>query len=725
MLEITRHNQTLDQILAGPRVTPEDRLWAEKIAQALVIFQERPDIALETLSGIISTPHQRWSLYQAHRGASNNVDVSSRGTAKSATKGVLYASYKAALFAKRKIVILSSTGFRGGQYIFEDIEKWLRGGWADQDPNVDFLRACVAKDNKSDNKSLLHRAANYWRLKFQSFSDLMTLPTNDPDRMLGIRATDVFIDEANTFEPFKLVIEKTILPFLNVVADFKHGGAKAKKNAVYYTTTIDYTWREFQEVAQAARAGIARDYHAYQAAQAQDWERFEQLETEGIHQHTYTNFDYTDTIVRRFVTTRDGRRFEVKYPNPHLSFELRKRGVPFTERGPDGLIQKIGSPVEAMRTYPINHDDIERPLFDNSAEESIWMHEQKNVVDHATGDVFPHWLLEQVAGKGEKVAIPYDLCTPEWQGKHAGSKHGYHPTVLYRCTDPVVFAWDYAGGDRDFAAGMVIRVGPMATGDFNPFTQQGYTPWSNVIWAEQSRCMSHRNVRDKLYEWMDRYPNIAYAYLPYEDDDWKLCRGIGLDMRGGGQGVRDSLAYIDDPEPPPGKRRIYDPLDQDPRIQAYKTDPTALPMLDAIWPQDSTNDKCAEFLLAQMKANLLYLPKWFDESQRPVRDVQLDPGYNAAKVLVHQLTKIQQEPTRLHRRFFMPGSDDKKGKDGKGANLEGKKDLFSSFLYAGKQLRAHLIRQAMLDTTPPPMGVIFTQIGKNRGRHGRAIGAKH
>jgi hypothetical protein len=719
MLTLHKMRGTLAEKLRGPDVTAEVKLWAEHCLRPLIFLQEHPDLAVHVGSGIESTPTQRWMLYQAHRGAGTNFNVSSRGTAKTATWCVLYASYKGAHFPNRGIVHVNATGFRGSQLIYEDIDRWLKGGWADQNPEVDFFRAAVAKGKRgqsqqaTEGKSYLHKAQNYWRLNWRSFSDMTALPTNDPERLRGVRATDVFLDEANTFDG--LTISKVIQPWLNVIRDFKHGGRKAEKNAMYYTTTIDYQWREFQERLKGARDNMLREWRVYLARRAGEWERARELEAGGLHDYTLVQFDYTDTMVRTEVTTRAGRTYRVNYPNPDMEPELRERGVPFTTRNKDGYIQRDGPAVEVYRTFPSNVDEIEKGLYDGSTDETIWLYEQRNVTDTATGDVFPHWLLDKQSCKQEdQFVLAYKDCSADWQRVHAATKRDYCPTPQFRSTDPCVMAIDYAGGDRDFASFVVIRIGPAATGTFDPLTQLGKTTWSNVIWCEQHRLMSHRAVREKIYLLMDRY-NIVWHFDAHQDDDWKLCRGIGLDMRGGGQGVRDALIYLDEPFPEGEVRRIYDPLDKDPRVQAYLTDKDALPALDAISAQDTTNDRCAEFLLAQMKVGNLYLPTWYEESDRPTRDAELVPAYNASKVLMHQLMKIQQKPTKTARTFYMPGSTE---------NVEGKKDLFSSLMYCGKQLRAHLIRQQMIDSAPPPMGALVAKINMNRGNNGRAGGAK-
>lgn len=696
------------ELLHGPQPPAEDLLEGELLFKPLVFAQEHPDLALICYAGItLTAPTQRLMLYAAHRGAAENLNVSSRGTSKSATWCVLYGAYHATFFNGRKLVEIAATGFRGGQLMFEDMEKFLTGGWDSQNPaDSAFMRQAVAQTTNS--KSLLHRAPNFWRIKFSSFSEISTYPTNDEAKIRGIRGHLLFVDEANFAEPE--LVSAVAKPFLNVTTDFAHGGANAAANGVFYCTTIDYAWRDFQQRVEAARKALTRDFDAWRAKQRGDKKTYRRLERQGLHEYTYTSFDYTDTLIRRYLTNREGKHFKVHYPNPELHFHYDPKGIPFSVREPNGQLRREGVPTEILRTYPINKLDIERDLLDGSTEESVWLSEQRNVVDSATGDVYPHWLLEKCTGP----IIKYKDCPATYQKIYAEEEADYVPPILWRCSDPCVLGVDVATGDRDFAAFVIIRIGPMATGVFDPVTHHGKTEWSNVIWVEQYRQMSAKQIAEKVQALRERY-NIVYHFDPVEKDDWKVCRGIGMDMGGGGSSVRDALVFIDQEEPPPGLKRIYDPLDDDSRIQAFAQDKHALPMLDTIRPSDVLNERCVEFTLAQMKVGRLYLPRFLDASQRPP-DAALAPGYAGAKTLLHQLRKIQQEPTKNARKFFMPGDEER---------VEAKKDCFSAFLYVGKQLRAHLIRHEMIISTPPPMGGRITQIGIKRGQHGRSPGAKY
>lgn len=689
MLAIRPWTRPLKEILKTPE-SAEQKLEADRIYRAIIHWRQWPDVAVHTLSGIFVPTHQRLMMQCGHLGAPSTVYVCSRGTSKSAVVDVVYSTYKGVMFPKRKAITLSAGGFRGGQVLFNDAEKWIRGGWSDQEGELDFLGRCARYDK------IIHRAQNFWAIEWTSGSTNMTVPTNDPEKIRGLRGNDLYIDEAN-FADFELM-DKVALSFLNVLGDFKTGGENAASNSVFYTTTIDYGWRDFQRTANAAYDGLARDLAALDALAKGDIATYDSYRKKGLLQTMYVSFDYTDTIMRRYIETRDGGRMEVVWPDPSRRFKLDPRGLPFTVRGENGRLQAPGAPIEIIPTYPINRN-IEDKLLSGETAEAIWLAEQRNVVDTSTGDVYPHFVVDAATCKGDRYVLAYDECGDEWQKKYDAEAH-FIPPVMWSCSDPCVLGVDYAPGSRDFSAFVVLRIGPCATGTFNPVTGLGKTEWSNVIWAEQHRMTSHADVANKIRELCDRY-NLLYYHDPHENDTWKLCRAIGLDMRGGGSGVRDELIHINKELLTAEEYRIYDPLDTDERVQAFASDSRSLPMLDAIYPSDQLNDRMVEFTLGQMTQKLLYLPKDIPESERPF-DVKLDVGYNGAKVLAYQLRALQQKPTKNFRQFFMKGDTEQ---------ANNKKDLWAAFMYGSKQLRAHVIRQRMIEDTPPPMGAVITRLG--------------
>jgi hypothetical protein len=705
MQPVPQIDRPLLEVLKGPKLDAETQLQYRTLMPLLIMMREWPDIAMQLQLGIVEPTHQRTLLRQAHRGAGANVIVASRGTSKSTSLGVQYPVYRLSVFGGVKAVLLSASGFRGGQQIFNDLQRLVNGGWDSQLPNLTFIKEA------SKNPKVIHRAQNYWGWPLKNHSEYTTLPTNDPDKIRGIRANILMLDECNFMNPE--IIEKVAKPFLNVRGDFLHGGAFATQNQLFYTTTVDYAWRPFTKVMAAAREALRADYEAIQTLghRRHGVTAYNQRALEGFNKYTYCCFDYSDIFIRRDGRTRDSRKYTVKWPNRHIPLTIRPFGIPYTVADHKGhLLLKTG-PSKGWSTYPIDFDTVEGGLFDGSVPMSSWASEQRNVIDSAVGNVFRSEVLDVVCQVGDRHIIPYDDCSKEYQDFHKEEPEDYSPSIMWQCTDPCVLGVDYAGGNRDFAAFVVIRVGPLAKQEFDPLTGKGKTRWSNVIWCEQHRLMSHEDAANKIRTLMERY-NLVYHYEPGIEDDWRLARAIGLDMRGGGVGVRDQLVYINEPYVPENRFRIYDPLDADPRIQAYANDRNAKPMLDTISPTDTLNDKLVTYLDGQFEAGMLYLPKWIPELRRPERlRPQVAPAYNTVKVLETQLRKVQQEPTKNARRFFMAGDNDQD---------RNKKDSFSALMYAAKQMRAHVIRQAMVDSSGVATVARRTQI--NQGRRDRPFG---
>lgn len=708
MQEIKGWSRPLADLLEPQHELTADQAFEYKhILRPLTIWREHPDLALLALTGVFLPTHQRMILSVAHKGAISNVIVGSRGTSKTSVIAVLYSTVKNVLFAKRKAITLSASGFRGGQMILNDTEKWLRGAWVDQESGLDFFAASCTNDK------LVHRAQNFWQIDFSSLSANLTVPTNDPEKLRGLRGTELYLDEAN-FMDMDLV-EKVAESFLNVLQDFRYGGENAQSNVVFYTTTIDYSWREFQKTAHGALEGIRADYEAYKAAKRGDYAAFQDLEAKGLHGTSYVCFDYTDTIIKRYITTRDGRRFEVAWPDTTRRWR-HDPGIPFTVRDAEGRIQREGEPVEIITTYPINRVGMEGKILRGETAEPIWLAEQRNVVDSSAGDVYPHAVVDRAVCKGNRYILPWEDCGEEYKKRYKDPEKHFVPPVMWSTNDPCVLGVDYAPGNRDFSAFVVIRVGPLALGEFNPTTGEGKTPWSNVIWCEQHRNASGENVAEKIRAFAQRY-NLVYFHDPYEVDHWKLCRAIGLDVRGGGNSVRDALVFVNKETLADGEYRILDPLDDDERLSAFKVDTNSKPMLDAIKPTGQLNDKLVEFTYSQLENNLLFLPADIPMSERPL-DRKFDQGFDGARMLEHQLRALQQAPTASgYRKFYMAGDEEA---------TTNKKDFWAAFIYAAKQLRAHLLRVRLMEDTPMPIGASVSRFQSRRnGRGNTAVGATH
>lgn len=698
--------RSLDETSAVP-LTARQQLECDLMVPGIIRIQEYPDLFYERLVGLVVPPHERTMLYVQLLGASTNIHQSSRGTAKSATVLGLSSIHKSLTHSRRNSVLLNATGLRGGQMLYNDCQRFIEGAWDSQEPVPGFLLACMR------NPKVITRQPSHWEMKLDSLSEKLVLPTNDPERIRGVRGKDLEFDEA--LLATEDLIEKVAKHFLTVKGDFRHGGAESVPNTVTFCSTVDYSFRPFQRYVQAARESMERDFVAYKAKQRGDKAKYADMTQFGFATQTFTSFSYVNLIIPTEMTVRDGRRMQFHWPNKDFPVTYLPGGLPFTQRGTDGEMLLRGAPMHGVITYPLDLQQIEGGLYSGAADEASWKAEQRNIADTASGDVYSHALVDRASCVGESVIIPRERLSQEWREAYP-EEEGYTAPVLWKCTDPVVIGIDVANGDRDFSAFTVIRIGQLAEGAFNPLTHHGKTTFSSVIWCEQHRRTSHDDVREKLWQLMERYPNVVFFHTPHITDDWNLCRGIGADVRGVGSGVRDALVYMNHDTVPAGRFRIYDPLDPDERVRGYAQDGNAKAMLDAISATDVMNDRLVEFTVGQMQQQALFLPKYLQLSERTTGR-ECDIAYEASKRLASQLRKLQQEPTARGRTFYMPASRE---------SLEGKKDLWSSFIYAAKQLRAHLIRHQVVLDTPPPMGAVVSRIGSKhrRGINGTAIGAK-
>src|SRR5207302_1586019 len=166
---------------------------------------------------------------------------------------------------------------------------------------------------------------------------------------------------------------------------------------------------------------------------------------------------------------------------------------------------------------------IEEPLDEGNIDVESCAAEHRNLFIQADGNVYPYDLIESVTG-------PIYTLTEEknrgWNSEVEGYR--YAPPVLFECSDPCVLGVDIAR-TQDFAAFVVIRIGPKAGGEYNLKTHHGESPWSNVIWAEQHQQMTVKEITDKIREFRARYNIICST----------TCPGICMDARGGGANVRD------------------------------------------------------------------------------------------------------------------------------------------------------------------------------------------
>jgi hypothetical protein len=270
---------------------------------------------------------------------------------------------------------------------------------------------------------------------------------------------------------------------------------------------------------------------------------------------------------------------------------------------------------------------------------------------------------------------------------------------LYECDDPCILGVDVAR-QAAFTAFVIIRAG-YAPRHLSENKKEVYhldqgigpTSWANVIWAEQHQHMTTKQTAEKINEFRRRY-NIVQT---------QDIGGVYMDARGGGVHVRDELANPTHPvDPATGKpvpvwtapQKIFDPNDKDYK-HLIASPESSWPGLRLLNTTDVMNQELVSFARAQMETNKLFIVAYKSIGEiNPADRDRLLPGYLGARVLKHQLLRIQAEVTASGKsvRYVMPG-DQKR--------TENQKDMLMAYLYACAGLRL-IYNLAIAEQNQPP-----------------------
>jgi hypothetical protein len=611
-------------------------------------------------------------------------------THNSYTHASLAAPLKATLFKNTRGLTLSRSGFRGGKELLKDTERMVLGQLRSQNLPGAFLRASIR------GAKLINRDPSMWTIDIRSNSQYSTVPTNNHEQLRGLRATIVNLDE-RAFMPDDLV-HKIIRPMLNVGLDFRRAAQGGDSNQIWQFSTIDYTlrgwWRELQTATEMQR----QEFEAQKARKNGDWAEYDllmganegRLKTASFH---YSRIDYTDLIIPQYVNTMDGdRRYRVNYP--------METGV----EEADILKYDEGEGVSYWYTYPVDRRGLEDPLRLGNVDEDLWLAEQRNIPLSASGNVFSHELLSTISER------------PVWTASKRRRKQGddddedfseFYAPLLWSSGDPCVMGVDYAR-ESDESALVVIRVGELAEGDFDPFTPRvdehgrpllGQTPWNHICWAESWKHLQAHEMASKIRELHARF-NIVHTID---------LGGIGMDKRGGGTAVRDELGNPRAPTingaPDPtwdGSKvlKMYDPSDYRGGFGHFSAldDPMYWSGLRLLATTNQDNIEWTYGMRALMQQKKLYLAYWEPPSRWAQEKGLVNPngepdrlhpefqkwevGYNGIRRLKSQLLRILSKVSEQGvMGFTMPGD---RTKD------EGKKDLWAAGIYATGLLRQHL-----------------------------------
>jgi len=452
--------------------------------EMLLFYRRHPIIAIRDIFGINLAPHQRIAIRLIWRGGANNIILLfSRAMGKTFLCALLGLLY-AVLYDGISIVFLGGDGFRQGKLILEEAVKIINGE-LDGQKDRKFLRNLL---DRRGTQSPIRKDPDVWAIPFRNKSLIRSAPIGDGNRIRGFRAHITFVDERKDLS--KDIRDKVVKPFgilgKNVVSQKQE----------FKNINIDAGTLEFEE----------DDY-------TKDTENYQRLMEEGVDAYLIVKFEYIDAYKEdengRFVSSFHGKRYSY-WKTP----------------------------------YAINIREIEEQIENGDMDEESWYAEYLCRPKRAVGNVFSYHDVKGI--------IDFPLMTEEEEIELLKREKLYEKALslrylrpLMECDDPVVIAVDVARESANTAFA-VLRLGPLSKKDWDPISQTGKTPFSNIIFAYQERQMPYKRAAQYIYDLLERYPNTLNVFM---------------DQRGGGSAVRDDLYDI--AKDVPGMQVLYDPRDRD------------------------------------------------------------------------------------------------------------------------------------------------------------------
>lgn len=623
----------------------------------------------------------RWPQYNEYH------FVGGRGTAKSFTVASVNPTLYSEAFGRKKVSSLSASKFRGGKVIMEEALSFIMGNLDSQVLPGNFTKKMLEWGKG------LKREGDRWYIPFSTKTTFTTIPTGNEESARGLRANMLVLDEADNWA--KETVDKIFGPFLAVKGGFDSPAEDSSRNKIFFTGTVSYSHKDWARALKDREDVIRKSFIANKALMDGDfktWHRLTEEDNDRIKRASFhlQRWDYTDLLIPKLL-----KDHEVHYPTVSTSSkEIEVNDKKFIMYDPRDKIDYV-------YTYPVDKGFAEGQLDDGLSDFDSWAAEWRCQFIDTSGNVYPFDLMERATNT--ELFSYEELRQMGWDSEELGP---YFPPVLFNCKDPCVLGVDPAR-TSDFTGFVVIRLGELADGKYNPFTGEGKTSWNNVIWAEQRKHMTIKDISIKIREFKERYNLVVYS-------NPEKAPGIAIDARGAASGatVRDELAVPSPEADDQGNvdpnwispQPIYDPTDKE--YQGLRTNNKAWPGLRLLWTTDQMNTEMVSFTKGQFEVSKLYLGRFLNRVERSDPEGRLNLGYIGVKSLKDQLLSIQGVPTKYAFKYEMPG-------DGRRDDM--KKDLFSAFLYAGHAARLHIALSATERRVAPQAAAIVLD-NRNRRR---------
>jgi hypothetical protein len=430
----------------------------------LLFYTKHPVLAVRDIFGIDLAPHQRIDLRLTWEGKSSNIiKLYSRGMSKTFLDALEGLLYSI-LNEALSIIFLGGDGFRQGKNILMEAQKIINNEIRGQRTRY-FLRNCI---DRRPSQAPVKKEPDVWTIPFKNFSMIRTAPIGDGNQIRGYRAHVIFKDERKDMPSD--IDEKVVRPFSILARDVTSQEQKFN-NMNIDSGTLEYEEDDYTKLA----------------------EKYQDLMEKGSKEYLFLKFEYIDA----FKEDPNGKFYSNYYDKNYSYWKT---------------------------PYAIRMKAIEDGLYDGTMDEESWNAEYRCLPKRATGNVFTYHDVkgitdfELMTEKAEQELIrKYDLA------EKIISLRFLRPQL--ECDDPVIIGVDVARESANTAF-VVLRLGQLATREWDPVNQVGKTPFSNIIFAHQEKNMPYAQTAHYIYDLLERYPNTLL---------------VAMDKGGGGGGVRDSL----------------------------------------------------------------------------------------------------------------------------------------------------------------------------------------